>query len=67
MSVPLRLLADEDFDNDILRGALRRLPDLDVVRAQQAAPIGRVIGDVLLLAQCSLEGEWQGQIRYLPL
>ncbi|MFE1748496.1 DUF5615 family PIN-like protein [Coleofasciculus sp. H7-2] len=29
--------------------------------------IGRVIEDILLLAECTLEGEWEGQIRYLPL
>lgn len=38
----LRLLADENLNNDIIRG-------------------------LLLLAECSLEGEWEGQVRYLPL
>ena len=23
--------------------------------------------DILILAECSLEGEWEGQVRYLPL
>jgi len=32
----LRFLTDEDFDNDILRGFLRRLPQLDIVRIQDA-------------------------------
>jgi hypothetical protein len=32
----LRLLADEDFNNRILRGLLRCLPGLDIVRAQDA-------------------------------
>ncbi|MFB2896877.1 DUF5615 family PIN-like protein [Aerosakkonemataceae cyanobacterium BLCC-F50] len=27
----------------------------------------RVIADILLLAECSYDGEWSGQIRYLPL
>ncbi|HEV3262386.1 MAG TPA: DUF5615 family PIN-like protein [Gemmataceae bacterium] len=115
----LRFVVDEDFDNDILRGVLRRLPELDIVRAQdvglsqakdpavlewaaregrvvlthdvstmtahasarvrnsqampglfavsQSVPIGKAIDDILLLAECSLEGEWQGQVRYLPL
>jgi hypothetical protein len=31
MSVALRFLVDEDFDNDIVRGLLRRLPTLDRV------------------------------------
>ena len=115
----IRLLADEDFDNDILRGVLRRLPMLDFVRVQDvglsglddpqilnwAAREGRVlvthdvstmrthayarlsaglpmpgvfevpqllavaaaIDEILLIAQCSLEGEWDGQVRRLPL
>ena len=29
--------------------------------------IGCAIEEILLLAACSLEGEWEGQIRYLPL
>jgi predicted nuclease of predicted toxin-antitoxin system len=30
----LRLLADENFNGDIVRGLLRRLPELDLVRVQ---------------------------------
>lgn len=119
MSEALRFLVDEDFDNDIVRGMLRRLPTLDIVRAQdvglteardsivlewaaqdgrvllthdvstmtahayvrvtsglpmpgvfavsQLAPISQVIEDLLLLAECSLVGEWEGQVRYVPL
>ena len=115
----MRFLADEDFNNDILRGLLRRSPDLDIVRVQdvnlsgaddptvleRAAREGRVllthdvstvtkhafhrvlsglampgvfeandnasmktlIDDILLLAECSLPDEWEGQVRYLPL
>lgn len=115
----LRFLADENFNNDIVRGLLHRKPDLDLVRAQdvglsgaddpallawaaqhgrvilthdvttmtryayerveagQPMPgvfemsrflaIGAVLKDVMLLAEYSLEGEWEGQIRYLPL
>jgi hypothetical protein len=47
----VRLLADEDFDNDVLRGLRRRVPQADVV----------------LLAECSHEGEWEGQVRYVPM
>lgn len=32
----------------------------------QVAP-GAVAGDLLLLVECSLDGEWEGQVRYLPL
>jgi hypothetical protein len=115
----LRLATDEDFNNRILRGLLRRRPELDVVRVQDAGltgkgdaevlewatmearvllthdvttmkrhvderlaaglpmpgvfvvgqevPIGRAIEDILLITECSLEGEWEGQIRFLPL
>ena len=119
MTMPLRFVIDEDFDNDILRGVLRKKPDLDIVRVQdvglsgakdsavlewaaqegrvllthdvstktvdavarvrgglampgvftvsQSLPIGKAIEEILLLAECSLEGEWEGQVRYLPL
>jgi predicted nuclease of predicted toxin-antitoxin system len=30
----MKFLTDEDFDNRILRGILRRLPDLDIIRVQ---------------------------------
>lgn len=113
------LLADENFDNDIIRGLLRRRSELDIVRVQDVGlsgasdptvlewaaneqrlllthdvstithfayqrieaghtmpgvievsptvPIGRVIEDILLLVDYSLENEWDGQIIYLPL
>jgi hypothetical protein len=32
----MKLLADENFDGDIVRGLLRRVPDLDLVRVQDA-------------------------------
>jgi hypothetical protein len=115
----LRLAADENFNNNIVRGLLRRNPALDIVRIQdvglsgvddpqvlnwaaqegrillthdvttmtqhayeriqaglpmpglfevsRAVSVGRAIEDILLLAECSLDGEWEGQIRYLPL
>ena len=28
---------------------------------------GVIVEEVLLLAELSLEGEWEGQVRYLPL
>ncbi|RMI04831.1 MAG: hypothetical protein D6681_09065 [Calditrichaeota bacterium] len=115
----IRFAADENFNNDILRGMLRRKPDLDIVRVQDVGlsgaddetilewaaqenrvllthdvstitryayervrakkpmpgvfevnrnvPIGTAIEDLLLIAECSFEGEWEGQVRYLPL
>jgi hypothetical protein len=115
----MRLAADENFNNDIVRGLLRRRPDVDILRIQDTAMYGRedpavlewcaqegrvllthdvntithyayervqanlpmpgvfevrrgispgdVIDELLLLVDCSLEGEWEGQVRYLPL
>jgi predicted nuclease of predicted toxin-antitoxin system len=115
----LRLAADENFNNDILRGLIRRNAELDIVRIQdvglsgqddptvlewaaqenrvllthdvstitdyayqrvregkpmpgvfevgRGVSIGKAIEDILLLAEYSLEDEWEGQIRYLPL
>ncbi|HWB17188.1 MAG TPA: DUF5615 family PIN-like protein [Vicinamibacterales bacterium] len=115
----LRFAADENFNADILRGLLRRVPDLDIVRIQDAglsgaddeavlewaasdgrivlthdvttliglaidrigdgrampgvfaassrASVGATIEDLLLLAECSIDGEWDGQVLYLPL
>lgn len=114
----VKLLADENFDNTIVRGLLRRRPDIDLVRVQDVglsgqddptilewaaqhrrillthdvstvtryayervkqgqlmlgvievsldAPIGRVIEDLLLLVECALDGELDGQVHYLP-
>jgi predicted nuclease of predicted toxin-antitoxin system len=114
----IKLLADENFDNNIVRGLFRRNPEIDIVRVQDVglsgkddptvlewaaqeerillthdvatitryaydrvrqgqpmpgvieistdAPIGRVIEDVLLLAECGQKGELEGQIQYLP-
>jgi hypothetical protein len=115
----LRLAADENLNSDIVRGLLRRRPDLDIVRIQDVGlsgaddrtvlewaategrillthdvttltrhayarvrvgqsmpgvfeigrrvPVGQTIEDLLLLAECSYEGEWEGHLRYLPL
>jgi hypothetical protein len=115
----LSLAADENFNNDIVRGLLRRKPDLDIIKVQdvglsgaddlavlewaaqsgrvlithdvttitcyaaeriragksmpgvlevnRAVPLGLAIEDILLVAECSLPDDWEGQIRYLPL
>jgi predicted nuclease of predicted toxin-antitoxin system len=114
----LRLLADENFDNTIIRGLFRRNPTIDIVRVQDIglsgkddatvlewaaqegrillthdvatitryayervrrsqqmpgvieikvdAPIGKVIEDLIIVVECSEEGELEGQIQYLP-
>lgn len=38
-----------------------------VFEVSRRHPIGSVIEDILLLADASKEGEWEGQVRYLPL
>jgi hypothetical protein len=115
----LRFAADENFNGDIVRGVLRRSPQIDIVRVQDAglsgaddpsvlewaanegrivvthdistlakhafervaaarpmpgifavrslAPIGRTIDDLILLAECSHDREWEGQVRFLPV
>lgn len=43
----LLLAADENFNNDILRGLLRRDPTLDIVRLQDMGLVGASDSDVL--------------------
>ena len=38
-----------------------------VFEVSRAVPISIAIDDLALLAECSLEDEWEGQVRYLPL
>jgi hypothetical protein len=38
-----------------------------VFEVASVASIGQAIDDLILLAECSLEGEWEGQVRFLPL
>jgi hypothetical protein len=45
----------------------RGLPMPGVVEVNQAVPIGAAIDDLLLLAECGREGEFEGQVVYLPL
>jgi len=46
----LRLVTDENFNNDILRGLLRQLPELDIVRVQDVGLSGADDPDVLAWA-----------------
>jgi hypothetical protein len=115
----LSFAVDENFNMQIVNGVLRRLPEADVLRVQDAGlegandptvlewaasekrvllthdvntlaalayeriaaglqmpgvfevsfrvPIKIAIEDILLLAECSVEGEWEGKVTYLPL
>jgi len=115
----LHLLADENFNGDIVRGVLLSQPDFDLVRVQDvglsgvgdddvlawAAEQNRIvithdratmpnyaferllagvslpglfvvndrllvseaISELILMADCSEQGEWEGRVIYLPL
>jgi hypothetical protein len=43
------------------------LPMPGVFQIGQQIPIGQAIDEILLIAECSLPGEWEGQVRRLPL
>lgn len=115
----LQFLSDENFDGDIVRGLVRREPNLDLLRVQdvglrevddqiilewaatnnrivlthdratmpdfayerllQGAPmsglfvvnnrmqIGQAIDELIIIARCSEQDEWEGVVLYLPL
>ena len=46
----LRLLADENFHGDVVRGLLLRQPDLDIVRVQDVDLSGAEDPDILAWA-----------------
>lgn len=65
-----RVLLTQD-ENTMTNHAYERikagLPTPGVVVVSQDTPIGAAIEDILLLAEGSFEGEWEGQVIYLPL
>ena len=65
-----RVLLTHDVST-ITRYAYERVeegqPMPGVFEVSRGLPIGHAIEEILLLAECSLAGEWEGQIRYLPL
>ncbi len=115
----VRFLADENFNNQIVRAILRQNSDIDIVRVQDVdlsgaddptvlawaaqegrivlthdvatmttfayqriqaglsmpglfevsrrVPVGLAIEEIILIAEYSIEGEWEGQVRFLPL
>lgn len=52
------------YVNDRLNAGLP-MPGVFIVTKQ--APRGRIIEDILILAECSLPREWENQIIFLPL
>lgn len=47
--------------------ARARLPMPGVFEVGEHLSIRAAIEDLLLIAECSREGEWEGQVRFLPL
>lgn len=65
-----RLLLTHDVatvTKDVYERAGDGLPMPGVVEVPWRLPVARAIEEILLLAECSREGEWEGQIIYLPL
>jgi hypothetical protein len=65
-----RLLLTHDVatvTKDAYERAGAGLPMPGVVEVPWLLPVGRAIEEILLLAECSGAGEWEGQIVYLPL
>jgi len=65
-----RVLLTHDV-NTLTRFAYERvaqgLPMPGVFEVSLRVPISVAIEDILLLAACSLEHEWEGQVNYIPL
>ena len=38
-----------------------------VVEVSRAISIGRALEDLLLMIECSMEGDWENRVRYVPL
>lgn len=43
------------------------LPMPGVFEVGHKVTVGQAIDDLVLIAECSLDGEWEGQVRFLPL
>jgi hypothetical protein len=43
------------------------LPMPGVFAVPQSLAIGKAIDDIILIADCSSDEEWEGQVRFLPL
>jgi hypothetical protein len=43
------------------------LPMPGVFEVGRHVAIGTAIAEIVLLSECSFEGEWEGQVRFLPL
>lgn len=43
------------------------MPMSGIFEVHESVSIRQAIEDILVLAECSLEEEWEGQVCYLPL
>ena len=43
------------------------LPMPGLFEVSRRVPVGLAIEEILLIAECSVEGEWDNQVRFLPL
>jgi hypothetical protein len=53
-----------DYANDRTRSGL---PMPGLIEVPRSMSVGPAAEDILVLAKCSREGEWEGQIIFLPL
>ena len=64
-----RIIVTHDIST-LAKHALARVaasqPMPGVFEVRSVVPIGQAIDDLILLAECSFEGEWEGQVRFLP-
>jgi hypothetical protein len=44
-----------------------RTPDAGVIQISQALPIGRVIDELILVAECGFPADLEDRVTYLPL
>ncbi len=65
-----RIIITHDIST-LAKHALARVaagqPMPGVFEVRSVAPIGQAIDVLILLAECNFEGEWEGQVRFLPL
>ncbi len=43
------------------------LPMPGLFEVSRRVSVGVAIEEIILIAECSLKGEWEGQVRFLPL
>lgn len=49
------------------RRVMKGEPMPGVFEVSRGVPVATAAADILLLTACSVAGEWEGQVRYLPL